>query len=249
MRRKALVLETSGSGTVVVLPGGEFRRVRLREPVTAGQEVWIETGIDRVGGYRWPAAAVAAAAGLSVLFVHLLTPAPLAAVVSLDFKPSLNLNVNGAGRVVAVESFNQAARELTRRTPVVGMKLQAAVLTLTRAGVEAHMVSRRHPYLLLGGAVEEQSDPWFHRVARAEVALVQKQHWPLNVVVAETHDQPSRVEARPLSVGRYLLAMRTLGGSPPGGAESVSLSTLLSQSGVVASPTASSLLPPNARSD
>lgn len=249
MRRRALVLETSSSGATVVLPGGEFRRLRLRGPVTVGQEVWIETGIDRVGGYRWPAAAAAAAAGVGILFLHLLAPTPLAAVVSLDFRPSLNLSVNAAGRVVAVEPFNQAARALDRREPVVGMNLKAAVLALTKAGVENGMVSRQHPYLLLGGAVESRSDPWFRAVAHAEVQLVHQRHWPLEVVVAETHDQPNRIEARSVSVGRYLLAMRTLGGSSEGAA-TVSLATLLSQSGVVASsPTPSSLLPPNARSD
>ena len=233
MRERALVMEVENQRVTVALPGGRFQRLRLSQPVVVGQEIWLESRQPR-DIYALSAAAAVFLLAIGVVGPHLMTPsAPAVAAFSLDFAPSIDFGVSKSGRVVSVKAFNQAGARLLRQASVMGMPATKAALTLTRVGVQDHMVSTAEPYVLVGGAVGRGSSAWFRALAKAEVTMVRRNNWQINVVVAETHAQPMKFSHLSTSIGRYLLDARTFA-APLGVSQSLGLATVLSQSGVLA---------------
>ena len=233
MRERALVMAVEGHRTIVLLPGGKFQKVRLDHPASVGQEVWLES---RQGAYRYAPSAVAAAILLIAIGVagpHFFGSPPAVAAFSLDFAPSIDFGVSKDGRVVSTKAFNPAGRRLLQQAKVMGMPAKTAALTLTRIGVADHMVSAEEPYVLVGGVVGQGSGAWFKALAQAEVTLVRKKKWGINVVVAETHGSPAQYSHVGESIGRSLLIARSFSAVGKGPEESA-LPKILSRSGVLA---------------
>jgi len=102
---RGVVLEVEGDSALVLAPGGEFRWVRLGEqPREPGHEVTFGRTVGRAAGW-WPAMRPVVATACIVLFVLGLTPlwlepGPVAAYVSIDINPSMELGLDARGRVV-----------------------------------------------------------------------------------------------------------------------------------------------------
>ncbi len=231
MKNRALVMGVHGRRVTVLLPGGKFQHVRMRERVAVGQEIWVE-----------PARPVAEYAGLAaagllltgILLPHLMAPSTrVASGFSLDFAPSINFGVSRSGKVVSVHPLNTVGRRLLNQKSLVGMSATQAALVVTRSGVAQHMVSTASPYLVVGGAVGSGSRAWFRSLVRAEVGMVRQHGWNIDVVVAETHDSANSLLKSNISIGRYVLDTRNVAQSGMMSA-SQSLPSLLSQSGVMA---------------
>ncbi len=231
MRERALVMEVANRRITVMLSGGRFQRVGLNQPVTVGQEIWMESRSVQ-NFYPAVAAAVLCLVVIGALGPRLVAPAPPAAAFSLDFAPSIDIGVSARGRVVSAKSFNSAGARLLNQASVMGRSATAAALTLTRIGVSDHMVSTSDPYVLVGGAVGQGSGAWFRALTKGEVRLVHDHKWNINVVVAETHAAPVQYASLDTSIGRSLLDARTFA-STVQVAQPSDLTSILSRSGVL----------------
>jgi hypothetical protein len=223
-------MAVTGRRITVLLPGGRFQKVAVKDPVAVGQEIWLEPRSAR----ETYGPAMAAALCLLVIGVgggQLLAPPPAVAAFSLDFAPSVDVSLSQAGRVVAVKAFNQAGKRLLQQSSVVGLSATKAALVLTREGFDDHMLSRRSPYVLLGGVVGQGNGAWFNTVTRAEVQMVRQQNMGISVVVAETHESLSHFAHVGMSIGRYVLNTRSFSAGQP--SPSLGLPAMLTRSGVL----------------
>ncbi len=231
MKNRALVIAVHGRRATVLLPGGKFERIRLRERAAVGQEIWVQPARP-IAEYAALAAAGLLLAG--VVLPRLMAPSTkVASGFSLDFAPSINFGVSRTGKVVSVHPLNAVGRRLLAKKSLIGMPATQAALFVTRSGVAQHMISTANPYLVVGGAVGSGSRAWFHALVHAEVGMVRQKGWNIEVVVAETHGSANSLLKSNISIGRYVLDTRNFA-QPTMMSASQSLPSLLSQSGVMA---------------
>ncbi|MCL5781583.1 MAG: anti-sigma-I factor RsgI family protein [Bacillota bacterium] len=115
---KGLVVKTEGRHMWVATEDRQFRRYPLPATGAAvGQEVWVEQPVPAVPYFSSRGALVA---GLVVMiflgaFLWQLVPGGTpVAYLAVDINPSLEIAVDGAGRVLEVEPLNQDAKLLVK---------------------------------------------------------------------------------------------------------------------------------------
>lgn len=212
-----LVVSKQRGWAIVLLPGGEFRRVRAKADWQVGDQVAPAPGRPVGRWASWAAAAAAAAVlGASLPRIFSAGIAEAAGVVSVDFDGSgVDLTVSKAGRVVAARAFGAAAQEYLKAHKVVGLPAKDVLQQLTQAAVSQGLIGASHPYLVLGTT---GATPLLSELASAEKAWQQQYHWPISVVTV-SGPLPPTVKAAPqklpVSVGRYLLWLRRHPGEVP----------------------------------
>ncbi|MCL6561806.1 MAG: hypothetical protein K6U87_02230 [Firmicutes bacterium] len=212
-----LVVSKQRGWAIVLMPGGEFRRVRAKAEWQVGDQV--APAPERPVG-RWASwAAVAAAAavlGLSLPRIFSAGVAEAAGVVSVDFDGSgVDLTVSKTGRVVAARAFGPAAQAYLKAHQVVGLPAKDVLQQLTQAAVSQGLIGASHPYLVLGTT---SATPLLSELAAAEKAWQRQYHWPVAVVTVSGPLPPTVKTAPqklPVSVGRYLLWLRRHPGEVP----------------------------------
>ncbi|KKM09893.1 hypothetical protein SY88_17115 [Clostridiales bacterium PH28_bin88] len=115
---KGLVIKTEGRHMWVATEDRQFRRYPLPPTGAAiGQEVWVEQPVAAVSYFVYRGALVA---GLVVMiflgaFLWQLMPGGTpVAYLAMDINPSLEIALDGAGKVLEVEPLNQDARSLVK---------------------------------------------------------------------------------------------------------------------------------------
>jgi hypothetical protein len=212
-----LVVSKHRGWAIVLMPGGEFRRVRAKAEWQVGDQV-APVPERPVGRWAsWAAAAAAAAVlGASLPRIFSAGVAEAAGVVSVDFDGSgVDLTVSKAGRVVAVRAFGPAAEQYLKAHKVVGLPAKEVLQQLTQAAVSQGLIGASHPYLVLGTT---SATPLLSELAAAEKAWQRQYRWPISVVTV-SGPLPPTVKASPqrlpVSVGRYLLWLRRHPGEVP----------------------------------
>lgn len=152
---RGILLEINGRHAVVLTPQGSFERVPAEPGWQVGHEVRIarRSGRSKWFGASWRSwqrvAAVAATVALLVTTVglgDLLKPAPvLAAYVTIDINPSLELGVDAKEQVVQARGLNAEGETLLREIKVKGLNLEAAVTALTEAALEDGLIQPEDP--------------------------------------------------------------------------------------------------------
>ncbi len=133
-------------GRAVVLADGRFLRMRAMPGWGPGEEVWIAqaepTPLSRPWRLRLAAvAAVAVTAGGGLAWTAVAS-AQVAAVVSLDINPSVELNAGANGEVLRAKPLDPDGARLLAATTVRGLPLNQAIARLvTEAVVQGYLPS------------------------------------------------------------------------------------------------------------
>lgn len=156
-RQSGLVLDLEKGLAVVLTPDGDYRRVTAGPGWQLGQEVQFEStaGVLPQGLRLSPAWLVAAVVLLAllvpgVLSVRTLLSQPaLAAYVAVDINPSLELQVDAAGKVLEAQAVNDDALPLLQELALKGLPLDAAIRAITENAVSAGYLSASNDNMVL----------------------------------------------------------------------------------------------------
>ncbi len=142
-RSPGVVLRVRGRGALV-LADGRFVRVRALPGWAAGDEVWVAPAA--VGGWRstrlrwWIASVSTASIVAGGLLASGVASAHVAAVVSIDARPSVQLAVNSAGRVIAATPIDTSAQRVLGQVNLRGLPVSRAIdLLVQRAAADGYL--------------------------------------------------------------------------------------------------------------
>lgn len=156
-RQRGLVLELEKGLAVVLTPDGQYRRIAAGRDWRLGQEIQFESTVVALPRHRRvsPAWLVAAVVLLALLVPGTLSlrswlsqPA-LAAYVAVDINPSLELQVDADGKVLAAQAVNDDALQLLQELTLKGLPLEQAVRAITEKAVAAGYLSESNDNMLL----------------------------------------------------------------------------------------------------
>ena len=203
-----VVMLVKNKHAVVMMPGGEFRRLAHGgEPLEIGQSVWVPDPVQS-RAFAMGLAPVAAAALVLVWLSPWHSQPALAAVVSVDINPSINLNVNATGRVLSAQGMDAAGRELLSGENIRCKTIAAAVeLLVGRAAHDGYFRNQSAPTVLLGAVFVEKPLGWFPAVSRQTAAVLKTDHVKAQVVAVSGVSAPlvKEMQKPHVSVGRYLV--------------------------------------------
>lgn len=222
MRHAGLVVELGQGRAVVLTPDGQFKRVRAKAGWQLGEEVRLENVVAlpqrRPATLTWVAAAAIILAmllpgALSVRAIFGQTA--LAAYVAVDINPSLELQVSGAGKVLAANAVNDDAAQLLQSMNLQGLPLDQAVRQITEKAIAAGYLTQTGDNMVLITVTPSKADGTVNaslsqRVEASQqvVKAVLKEHQLPNAV--ETLSAPAQVRdtarSQGLSTGKLLVA-------------------------------------------
>lgn len=126
MTLRAVVLEVQKGTCTVVTSEGEFRRVKMRGDLRPGQEITLpET--------RWRINRMALVAACLLLFFFATTmwqslvPPAVAAYVSLEVNPAVELALDRENTVVGIRSLDEGGQDLVSGLDLKGLPVEKAV--------------------------------------------------------------------------------------------------------------------------
>lgn len=174
-QREAIILDVEGRTAVVLAADGSFRRIPAPPGARAGQRVRLPAhGVSRP---RALVLAVAAAVLLAVLLPAGFLPvrsAEAVALVSLDLGGTVELAVDGRGRVVAVAAADpELAAVAARLEGLRGRPLVEVVAAAAEAAAAAGLVQPERPLVL--AAVPVRDDPAVQARLRQQVEEVRRE--------------------------------------------------------------------------
>lgn len=143
-RVAGVVLEVSGR-SAVVMAEGRFLRVPAMPGWESGEEIWVALPRRTSWAVRLPRRMAVALIGcvatgsVGVLWAGVAS-AQVAAVVSVDINPSLQMSVDAQGRVLHVTAMDADAKGLLAQGSLTALPLQEALTTVvTRAVAEGYL--------------------------------------------------------------------------------------------------------------
>ena len=158
---RALVLERRGRHAIVLLPGGEIRRIRAPHAL-AGDEILLPGQPARVPMRRFAYAAAGLAGVLAILPAALpLAQAKVVAYATVDINPSVELGLSAGGTVLTATGLDKDGHRVLATARVRGEALSAAVDTLLRTASAQGFIAEGRPaaVIVAGYGAGEASVP------------------------------------------------------------------------------------------
>ncbi|MDA8066382.1 MAG: hypothetical protein M0031_12930 [Thermaerobacter sp.] len=212
MDAKGKLLSVEGGWGVVLTPGGDFRRVRLPR---GGADLGDEVPLGRAGWTAWSGRIVLAAAAVLVaagLWWWSGQTTALAAYVTVDINPSVELGVSAADRVVSATALDQDAVGVLRGLPYRGRSLEQVVLAITQRSMEQGFLSAEKPnavvitYSPARRRVPPGVEAAVYRARQQTVALLAARHIKSEVTTLKASARLRRLaHQKKLSLGKYLV--------------------------------------------
>ncbi|MFB9325245.1 anti-sigma factor domain-containing protein [Paenibacillus aurantiacus] len=145
---RAVVMEIRNNVAVVMTPDGEFRKVKAGEGVQVGDEVRLDEAAQlprkRAWGARSRYGMGAAAAAIMLLLLtpwlaKVAMPEPaVAAYLTMDINPSVELGIDAKERVVELHPLNPDGARLIEGLEFKGKTAEAVAAAITSRARDAH---------------------------------------------------------------------------------------------------------------
>lgn len=219
-RKRGVILEVDGRVARVLASGGEFRAIRAPKGLGVGDEVDLE---DREPAYDLlPRLALVATLVVLLVFSGASLNAlarsfnEVAAYVTVDINPSVELGVNRWGWVISARGLNAEGGELLSGTEYRAFKLADLVSELTRRAAERGYIAAGKPNAVIVAAApaapRAQTDALTHELARvkAQAAAAAAPSDPSVAVTTIMASDPAlRADAQAvnLSLGKYAVIL------------------------------------------
>ncbi len=158
---RALVLERRGRHAIVLLPGGELRRIRAPHAL-AGEEILLPSQPARVPMRRFAYAAAGLAGVLAILPATLpLAQAKVVAYATVDINPSVEFGLSAGGTVLTATGLDKDGHRVLATARVRGEALSVAVDTLLRTASAQGFIAKGRPaaVIVAGYGAGEASVP------------------------------------------------------------------------------------------
>lgn len=207
---KGLVAAVEKEYCIIVTPDGQFIKVRRPGCVELGQEIEVDAP-----GQRKIIRPMALVASFILIFALLFSTAvpwgsPVAAYVSLDINPSVELGVDRLLKVVEARALNQDGSRLLAGLGLKGMALSKAVRAVFEEAVRQEYIKpgdNREHVILASITVEQPGFAIDDDVITAELQRgIDEHHVPVAVFVEST-SREVRAEAKKLGVSAGKLAL------------------------------------------
>ncbi|MFC4103287.1 anti-sigma-I factor RsgI family protein [Paenibacillus xanthanilyticus] len=146
---RAVVMEIRSNVAVVMTPDGEFRKVKASEGVQVGDEIRLDEAALPLtrkrawgGKSRYGMATAAAAIMLLLLtpwLVKVASPQPaVAAYLTMDINPSVELGIDGKERVMELHPLNPDGAKLIEGLEYEGQPAETVAAAITDRARDAH---------------------------------------------------------------------------------------------------------------
>ncbi len=139
MAGRAIILEVKKGVCTVMTPEGQFLRVKMRGDFRPGQEITLPEGRRGYSRLALLAASLILLLAATALWKVLLPPA-VAAYVSLEINPAIELALDGKNVVRGVRPLDSGGEELAAGLKLVGLPLEGAVDRVITAAVNKNMI-------------------------------------------------------------------------------------------------------------
>lgn len=140
MTKRAVVLEAKGGICTVLTADGEFRSLKMRGSFRPGQEIILPESRWRINRLALVAACLLLFFTATATWRTVMAPA-VAAYVSLDINPAVELALDGKNVVCGVKPLDDDGKELVEGLELNGMDLEKAVERLIAAAVGKEYIS------------------------------------------------------------------------------------------------------------
>ncbi|MFD0714619.1 anti-sigma factor domain-containing protein [Paenibacillus sp. GCM10027626] len=227
---RGVVVEIKKRHQIVLTPTGEFKRVPLKTSAAIGEEIRFDSAARIARSpfrIRW---GIGAAAILLLLlfipvFVHMTDrQAAVAAYLTMDINPSLEIGVDHKERVIELQALNKSASDVIAGIKFEGQPLeQVAETIMDRVNEGLYFKNGGGDVFITSVLVGDNSDTDFERILTSQVTeAINKALTKLDTAVASnvevnTMSVPQEVRDEAIEVGlstgkmAFYLVARSLG--------------------------------------
>lgn len=217
---KAVVLQKEGRFITILLADGSFRKIYYREPVEIGVEITVDPTkglslLSKLTPPRWKKmisiAAIFLLVFLGVTGWNLYEASIVKAMISIDAQSSIQLMINGQGKVLDVQTLNEEAVNLLGERPLTGLPWQEAVSNIMERSVDFEYLKEDDPLVLLGyfqmTAQNEQTNGiTSEKLAQEVTDNIVKHGINAHVLAYDmTSDEQTKAAQEGLTLGEYAL--------------------------------------------
>lgn len=218
-RKRAVILEVDGRVARVLAAGGEFRTIRAPKGLRVGDEVDVEASAP---AFSWrPQLALVATLVIILAFggagLNALANSfnEVAAFVTVDINPSVELGVNRWGWVISARGLNDDGVDLLSGTEHRALKLAEFVPELTRLATERGYIAAGKPNTVIVAAAPAAAKPTPDSVRRelalakeqAATAVAEQQGPPVTVATIVAPDETLHADAAAMDISVGNLAV------------------------------------------
>ena len=200
MKTKGLVMEVQKNTVVVLTQDGRFCRLPRHGQVLIGEE--YAYGSSSL--HPWLAVAAVLVLALASILLPLTNPAVLAAYVTIDINPSLELTVSTAGKVMAVEALNPDGEIFLQGLKLKKLPLDAALRKIFQVAKEMQYFDDDSLVLITRTPVNEEVPDVGEAMVSASASYLPPTASPVAVAVVNgTKELREEAQVLGLSTGKY----------------------------------------------
>ncbi|MFZ5646806.1 MAG: anti-sigma factor domain-containing protein [Bacillota bacterium] len=207
MTKRAVVLEIRERTCTVVTADGEFREVKKRGNYRPGQEITIPTAVFGAGKYSLIAACLLFFLMAATFWSRWMTPA-VAAYVSLDINPSVEMALDRENVVIDIQPLNDDGKDLIAGLTLKGLSVEIAIEKIVEAAVSKEFIIPGEENVVLSAVTPLGGDPVRTEslVTESIRVSINKHSIKAQIVVKEaTPYNRDRASKAGISAGRYML--------------------------------------------
>jgi hypothetical protein len=213
--RKGIVMELEGKRAVVMTRQGEFVETKR---VLPGWKVGDEVEVSFAPSFRWQETMKWTAAVAALFLVVMMglpwfnggTTHAVAAWVTVDINPSVELSVNAKGKVVAATALNADGEKLINELDLDGLKIsEATSLLLAEADHQGFITEDGGDVVVTTMVTDNNKELQTNIQAEVETAIQQEiprlQHAVKATVVAADEQLREEAKQQNISPGHYAI--------------------------------------------
>jgi hypothetical protein len=207
---KGIIIEKYGKRALVLTPEGEFKKIKLNNTAAdIGEEVVFSPSIYSMSKFAVTAAAILLLFILPVT-VFQVSQASVAAYVTVDINPSVELALNNNLRVRRVTALNSDGEILIKQLPLKNKPLGDALKMLIDGAIDTGYISKDEENEVLVAAVSlnnshEKSEQIIKTVEDAE-SFIDTTGYKINYEVMEAEKQTlNEAQDLGISAGKYMI--------------------------------------------
>lgn len=207
MMKRAVVLEIKERTCTVLTADGQFREIKKKANYRPGQEITMPGEVYRGKYYLVAACLLFFLAAATLWGGWMMTPA-VAAYVSLDINPSVEMALDKENMVIAIDSLNDDGKYLIEGLTLKGLSLEVAIENIVRSAVNKEYIISGEDNVVVAAVTPLETD-----ASRVEMLVTEsirlsmdKNSVKAQIVVGEVISvNRDKAVKKGISAGRYMI--------------------------------------------
>ncbi|MFC4776889.1 anti-sigma factor domain-containing protein [Paenibacillus sp. GCM10023252] len=215
---RGLVMEVSRHHMIVMTPDGQFVRVKRQGQAVVGAEVVFSAASERRGTVRWYsyAAAVLVLLCIPILLLVQRDAHAIAAYMSLDINPSIEMGMDRQGQVRELRALNSDGEQLIQGLRYKSLPVEQVAAAILEKAESAHYLDEADHDVVLTSILErteagaQYEEELVGRVRLAVEAVIHRNDAQLSTlaVPAELREEADELGISSGKMAVYLIAMQ-----------------------------------------